>query len=150
MNLPAASYRVSNVLCKTLFSQKGIIASINVLNTVISPEVRSVSSLTDDLSINAYINISMHIELTSGISNENLQFTTTLFTGYQALYDVPNTLWHIHRINENLEVIEPILGAQFYLNSVLTPAVTSYNGYYEIGPDSVTEIRLPNGVYLFN
>jgi hypothetical protein len=73
-----------------------------------------------------------------------------LFTGYQAIYDQINSLWYISRVNEDLEIIEPILGAQFYLNSVLTPPSVNYNGYYEIGPDLNTEIRLPNGIYLYN
>jgi hypothetical protein len=130
--------------------EKSIFATINVLNIDASPDIRSASTGLNATPIITYINVSIQISLTSGISNENLQFTTTLFTGYQASYDQPNTLWYVSRVNENLEIMEPILGAQFYLNSVLTPSTTSYNGYYEIGPDPVTEIRLPNGVYLYN
>ncbi|MHA2277092.1 MAG: hypothetical protein ACXAC2_15060, partial [Candidatus Kariarchaeaceae archaeon] len=112
--------------------EKSIFATINVLNIDPSPDIRSLSTGGNATSILAYINVSIQISLTSGISNENLQFTTTLFTGYQASYDQPNTLWYVSRVNENLEIIEPILGAQFYLDTVLTPPSVSYNGYYEI------------------
>ncbi|MHA2104611.1 MAG: hypothetical protein ACW981_14380 [Candidatus Hodarchaeales archaeon] len=134
----------------TFLLDKSVFATINILNIDPSPDIRSVSTGLDVTSILAYINVSIQISLTSGISNENLQFTSTLFTGYQAIYDQINSLWYISRVNEDLEIIEPILGAQFYLNSVLTPPSVNYNGYYEIGPDLNTEIRLPNGIYLYN
>jgi hypothetical protein len=150
INPTKASNEISVFLIDyTSFLQnKGIFATINLLNTVINPDVTSTNSGVNKTDIIPSIELSIQFFLTSATSNEDLQFTTTIFTGYRAIHD--GTYWHVKRVDGNLSDIEPVLGAEFYLGGIPTPPTSIFNGFYEVALNSLTEIRLPNGIYLYN
>ena len=128
---------------------KGIFATITILGLAnISSDVRN--TYTGSTEIIPYIELSLQISLTSGIKNENVLFTTSIFTGFRATYDAPSSLWHLRKINASLADIEPLLGAQFFNGVVLVNPTSSFNGFYKVPFFPQTEIRLPNGVYLHN
>ncbi len=129
---------------------RGIFATITSLGpSNISTDVRNtfVGSTNETIP---YIEVSLQISLISGLSDESVLFTTSIFTGFRATYDGSSSLWHLRRINASLSDIEPILGAQFYNGVVLTNPSSSFNGFYEIPLFNQTQIRLPNGIYLHN
>lgn len=128
---------------------RGIFASITNLGINISTDVRN-TYIGSTIKINPYIELSLQISLRSGLTDENVLFTTSIFTGFRANYDVPSSLWHLRRVNASLSDIEPLLGAEFYNGVVLTNPSSSFNGFYEIPLFAQTQIRLPNGIYLHN
>ncbi|OLS27766.1 MAG: hypothetical protein HeimC3_02340 [Candidatus Heimdallarchaeota archaeon LC_3] len=133
------------------FLDKGIFATITNLGINISTDVRNNNTgIINNPEIMPYIELSLQISLTSGLSNEKVLFTTTIFTGFRATYDLPSSLWHLRRINASLTDIRPLMGAEFYNTSVLINPSLSYNGFYEIPLFNQTQIRLHNGIFLYN
>lgn len=133
---------------QSYLQNKGIFSSITNLGPISSTNLRATNSNNNLTDVLVSLETTVQVVLNTGSSSDQVQLTYTLFTGFNATYN--NSQWFISHVDKNGYILNPILGVDFYLNGVQVIPTTEYNGYYKIILDPQTQIRLPNGIFIYN